>query len=145
MSYENPLVITHYGPAGVDFGTGGSAGAISFRGPNGMEGNLIDVGVCNITEAFVGTTTDGQVAVGTDADPDAYALLNVANGTSSEIGDTFNTTNDTDAILAVKIPADTQIEIDCIVGTGGTPAGIGTPYAVVAWYGSQAQGPATNT
>lgn len=140
MPYPNLMPVTHYGPAGVDFGTGGSAGAISFRGPDGMKGILLDVGVCNITEAFVGTTTDGQVAVGTDADPDAYALLNVSNGANSEIGDTFNTTNDPDAIIQPQLPADTQIEVDCIIATGGTPAGIGTPYVVVGWYGSVPQG-----
>ena len=145
MSYENPLVITHYGPAAVDFGTGGSADALSFRGPVGMKGNLIDVGVCNITEAFAGDTTDGQVAIGTDADNDANALLNVAAGATSAVGDTFNTSNDSDAILDVELDADTQYEMTCVVGTGGTPAGIGTPYCVVAWYGSQAQGTRTNT
>ena len=110
-----------------------------------MKGNLVDVGVCNITEAFAGNTTDGQVQLGVDGDLDAYALLNVAAGANSAIGDTFNTSGDTDAILAVELPADTQVEMTCVVGTGGTPAGIGTPYAVVAWYGSQPQGPATNT
>ena len=66
--YENLMCVTHYGPAGVDFGTGGSADAISFRGPKGMKGILLDVGVANITEAFAGTTTDGQVQVGIDVD-----------------------------------------------------------------------------
>lgn len=134
MAYDNGNATTHYGPAGVDFGTGGSADAISFRGPAGKKGRLIDVGVCNITEAFAGDTTDGQVQIGTDADNDAYALLNVAAGATSAIGDTFNTSNDTDAIIDANLPADTQIEMTCVVGTGGTPAGIGTPYCVVIWY-----------
>ena len=137
--YENLMCVTHYGPAGVDFGTGGSADAISFRGPKGMKGILLDVGVANITEAFAGTTTDGQVQVGTDADNDANALLNVATGANSAIGDTFNTSNDTDALIDVELDADTQYEITCVVGTGGTPAGIGTPYVVVGWYGSVPQ------
>jgi hypothetical protein len=134
MAYENPIVITHYGPAGVDFGTGGSSGAISFRGPAGHKGRLIDVGVANITEAFAGDTTDGQLLVGTDADTDAYALLNVAAGATSAIGDTFNAALDSDAIISANIPADAQIEVTAVVGTGGTPAGIGTPYVVVGWY-----------
>ncbi len=134
MAYDQQIVTTHYGPAGVDFGTGGSAGAISFRGPAGMKGQILDVGVCNITEAFVGTTSDGQVAVGDDTTQAAYALLNVANGSDSAIGDTFNASLDSDAITGTHIAEDTQVEIDCIVGVGGTPAGIGTPNVVVGWY-----------
>ena len=144
MSYENLMCVSHYGPVAVDFGTGGSADAISFRGPKGMKGILLDIGVANITEAFAGDTTDGQVTIGSDADPDAYGLLNVGAGATSAVGDTYNTSNDTDAILDQEIPADTQIEMTCVVGTGGTPAGIGTPYCVVGWYGSVPQGTATN-
>ncbi len=138
MAYENPYTVTHYGPAGVDFGTSGSSGAISFKGPAGMKGILLDVGVANITEAFVGSTTDGQVLVGIDGTTNKYATLNVANGATSAIGDTFNTSDDTNAITDRELPADTQVEITCVVGTGGTPAGIGTPYAVVGWYGDPA-------
>ncbi len=138
MSYERPYVVTHYGPAGIDFGTGGSSGAISFKGPDGMKGILLDVGVANITEAFVGTTSDGQVLIGIDGQTNRYATLNVANGAASAIGDTFNTSDDKNAIVDRELPADTQVEITCIVGSGGGPAGIGTPYAVVGWYGDPA-------
>lgn len=134
MAYDNQIVTTHYGPADVDFGTGGSSGAISFRGPAGMKGQILDVGVCNITEAFVGTTADGQVAVGDDLSQASYALLNVSNGANSAIGDAFNASLDPDAITGTHITEDTQVEVDCIVGIGGTPAGIGTPYVVVGWY-----------
>lgn len=133
-TYDNPIVITHYGPAGVDFGTGGSSGAISFRGPAGMKGRILDLGVCNITEAFAGDTTDGQLLVGTDADTDANALMNIAAGATSAVGDTYNTSNDTDAIIDADLAADTQYEVTCVVGTGGVPAGIGTPYVVVGYF-----------
>lgn len=82
----------------------------------------------------MGDTTDGQVLVGIDGDTDAYATLNVAAGAESAIGDTFNTSNDADAITEQNLPADTQVEITAVVSTGGVPAGIGTPYAVIGWY-----------
>ena len=47
--------------------------------------------------------------------------------------DTYNTQNDTDAIIEADIDS-TQIEVAFIAPTGGTPAGIGSAFVVVAWF-----------
>ena len=127
-SYDNPLVITHQF-ASHDFGAG--AGATSFKAPNGYtHGRIIDVGVIDITETFTATTTAAFVRVGTAADADAYAELAMATAAAT---DTFNTQDDTDAIIEADID-DTQVEVTYVAPTGGTPAGIGRPYVVVAWF-----------
>lgn len=128
MSYENPSTVTfQFGQH--DFGAG--AGALSFKLPKGKKGRLIDVGVTNITETFTNTTTPAYFRVGTSGDADAYAQLNLATAAAT---DTFNTVDDTDAIIEDALPADTQIEVTMVAPTGGTPAGIGTPYVVVEVY-----------
>lgn len=127
-SYDNPLVVT-YNFAQHDFGAG--AGATSFKAPAGFsKGQIIDVGVKDITETFTAVTTPAFVRLGTTGDADAYAELNMATAAAT---DTFNTQDDADAIIEATITS-TQVEVTYVAPTGGTPAGIGSPYVVVAWF-----------
>lgn len=127
MAYPYPIHASYNWPS-HDFGAG--AGAVSFKGPPGKKGKLLDVGV-HVTETFNAVTTPGYVRVGTAADPDAYAELNMGAAADTN---TWNTQDDTDAIIDPDLPADTQIEVAFVAPTGGTPAGIGTPFVIVAWY-----------
>jgi len=132
MSYSNPITTTIVNPVEQDFGAG-TGTAWSFKGPTGKKGMLIDVGVF-VTETFEDDTAPtAGVAIGTTGDADAYALLEVADGTA--LTDTFNIQDDTDAIIAQALPADTQIECTQIAAAdSGTAAGKGYPYVVVEWY-----------
>lgn len=127
-TYDNPRVIRHQFPS-HDFGAG--AGAGSLKGPPGMKGRIVDIGLSHITETFTNTTTPAYVRVGTTGDADAYAQLDCGVAAAT---DTYNTQNDTDAIIEPDLPADTQIEVTFVAPTGGTPAGIGEPYVDVAWF-----------
>lgn len=128
MSYSNPIVVT-YKFASHDFGAG--AGATSFKAPNGYtSGRILDVGLMDITETFTNTTTPGYVRVGTTGTAAAYAELDCGVAAAT---DTYNTQNDTGAITAADI-TNTQVEVTFVAPTGGTPAGIGCAYVVVAWF-----------
>jgi len=127
MSYSNPMVVTYVLPA-VDFGAGTTGHAI--KAPAGYEnGRLIDVGVA-VTETFNQVTTPGYVRVGTAADPDAYAELNMGAAAATNF---YNTQDDTDAIINADVD-NTQLEVACVAPTGGTPAGIGTVHVTIAWF-----------
>ena len=174
MSYSNPITTMIVNPVEQDFGAG-TGTAWSFKGPTGKKGILIDVGLF-VTETFVDDTAPtAGVAIGTSGDADAYALLEVADGTAltdtcievtetfacdsleacfnvgtssdadaycklnitdgTAITDTFNIQNDTNAIIAEAIPADTQIECLPVAGTDGSSVtGQGYTYVVVEWY-----------
>jgi hypothetical protein len=127
MSYDNPIAISFAFPT-HDFGAG--AGAVSFKGPPGKTGRLIDIAV-HVTETFNQVTTPGYVRVGTGANPDAYAELNMGAAANT---DTWNTQDDPDAIIDSGLPADTQIEVAFVAPTGGTPAGIGNVTIATEWY-----------
>lgn len=125
--YDNPITIT-YSLGEHDFGAGGDALAI--KGPTGKSGRLVDIGVM-VTETFTATTTAGFVRLGTAADPDAYAELNMATAADT---DYWNIQDDTDAIIDKFLPADTQVEVALVAPTGGVPAGKGYVNITVDWY-----------
>lgn len=129
MSYSQPDIVTYTFPA-VDFGTGGLTTAI--KAPAGYKnGRIIDVG-CRVTETFACDGTPGSVSIGTTGDGDAYAKLNIADGTAAT--DFFNTQDDTDAIIEADV-TNTQLEVVCAVGVdAGTEAGIGDVVIVIGWF-----------
>ena len=131
MSYSNPVTTRIQSGAAQDMGNG-TPTVFSFKGPTGMKGTIIDVGI-EVTETFACDSTEASFQVGTTGDANAYCQLNVTDGTA--LSDTFKIQNDTNAIIAEAIPADTQIECTPVVGVdSGTEAGIGYPYVVVEWY-----------
>jgi len=131
MSYSNPVTTRIQSGAAQDMGNG-TPTVFSFKGPTGMQGTIIDVGI-EVTETFACDSTEASFLVGTTSDDDAYAKLNITDGTA--LTDTFNIQDDTNAIISEALPADTQIECKPVVGVdSGTEAGIGYPYVVVEWY-----------
>ena len=131
MSYSNPVTTRIQSGASQDMGNG-TPTVFSFKGPTGMQGTIIDVGI-EVTETFAWDSTEASFQVGTTGDADAYCKLNITDGTA--LTDTFNIQNDTNAIIAEAIPADTQIECLPVAGTDGSSVtGQGYTYVVVEWY-----------
>jgi len=127
LSNINPRTVT-YVLSDVDFGAGDTAHAI--KAPAGYtEGRIIDVGVA-VSEVFNQVTTPGYVRLGTAADADAYAELNMAAAAATNF---YNTQDDTDAIINAQVSS-TQIEVACIAPTGGTETGIGDVHIVIDWF-----------
>ncbi len=130
MGYSNPPFSITYQFASHDFGAG--AGATSFKGPKGMVGVLRDIILFDVTETFNAVTTPAFIRVGTSGDADAYAEANL--GTTAATDTFVASQDDTDAIIAKDLPANTQIEVTYVAPTGGTPAGIGRAAVVVDWF-----------
>jgi len=130
MSYSNPVTTRIQSGAAQDMG--GTPTGFSFKGPTGMQGTIVDVGV-EVTETFACDQTEAYFQVGSGSDANAYCQLNITDGTA--ITDTFNIQDDTNAIIAEALPADTQIECLPVAGTDSSSVtGIGYPYVVVEWY-----------
>ena len=131
MSYSNPVTTRIQSGAVQDMGNG-TPTVFSFKGPTGMQGTIIDVGI-EVTETFACDQTEAYFQVGSGSDANAYCQLNITDGTA--LTDTFNIQDDTNAIIDEALPADTQLECTPVVGVdSGTEAGIGYPYVVVEWY-----------
>ena len=108
---------------------------LSFRLPTTWPARLIKIGLA-VTVDFACDTTEADIQLGTAADPNAYAELNITDGTTNE--DFFDETDDTNAILAADIPAGTLIEVGLNVGTdSGTAAGKGMPMFFFEMYGGE--------
>lgn len=131
MAYDNSQIIDHTVYGNFDFG-GGAAEVLSFRGPPGKKGKLLNIGV-SVVEAFANDATVASVAVGTAADADAYGLLNIADGVADL--DYYDKSDDTDAVIAANIPADQLVQVTLTNGTDGTAVtGQGIPHVVIEWY-----------
>jgi len=129
-TYDNPRTCTYSFPL-VDFGAGAGPYYYAIKGPDGHVGRIVDVGI-SVQETTVFATDLGHIQLGTAADPDAYAKLNIATATA--VKTVFNTGDDTDAIIAADVPADTDIVVTCTEGTGDGLAGQGVPYVVIDWF-----------
>lgn len=131
MSYDNKQLQTIVLPS-WDYGDGNTVDTVSFRGPTGKKGRLKKVGIM-VQETFADDQTAAKFEVGTAADPDAYALLSIADAAADV--DCFDETDDTDAIIAEDIPADTLVQLKGTAGTdSGTAAGKGLSFVVIEWY-----------
>ena len=131
MSYSNPRTTIYLDPVEQDLGAG-TGTAWSFKGPEGKQGSLKNIGVY-VTETFAGDQTTGKVLIGTTADPNYYGQLEIADGTAAT--DTFNAQDDTDAVIIEALPADTQIEVTFVgITDTGTDAGKGYAYFETFWY-----------
>ena len=140
MSYENGKTIA-YNFGSHDFGAG--AGAHAIRRLKGFKFCRIEeIHVGPITETFTNTTTPGYVRVGTAADADKFAELDMGVAAAT---DGYGTYDDTDAIKAAGQSIDLdragdagvslgQLEVTFVAPTGGTPAGIGVPTVVITWF-----------
>jgi hypothetical protein len=117
-----------------DFGADADE-VMSFRLPvrddgTAMQGQLVNIGVM-VTETFACTTTAASVSIGTAADADAYAKLNIADTTADL--DFFDKSDDTDAIIADDIAAATLVQVTFTQGTDDS-ADAGKGYLVLDFY-----------
>lgn len=128
MGYATGDQITYsFGP--IDFGAGDSQFAI--RGPNGLSGRITDV-IVSVTETFTNVTTQAFVRVGTAADNDRDLELGL--GTAA-IGTSVAASADPDNFKRDEVlEPDTDIIVNLVAPTGGTPAGIGYIHLVVNWF-----------
>lgn len=129
MSYADPDR-RQYSFGEIDFGD--AAEVLSITGPKGAKGILHAIHVA-ATETFTADTTPAYVRVGTAADPDAYAEMNLGTLADTDSASSDDGTTDPDAIIAESIPADTQVEVTTVAPTGGTPAGKGFVTIIIDW------------
>src|SRR5574343_887499 len=131
MAYDNPIVVTHQFGGVNDFGADAD-NVFYFQGPAGKRGRILSIMV-ETREAFACTTTAAYVAVGTGSDPDAYAKLNIADATPDNT--VFTEADDTDALIAPDLPADTAIVVTCGQSVDDSAdTGQGVVSIVVAWH-----------
>lgn len=133
MGYSNGREIA-YTLGELDFGA--TSENFGIRGPKGKAGRLIDYGVQGCTEAFAGGT-GATIAVGTAADPDAFgeeltivcadASGYTARSAARDVDDLEN------MIVNAEIPADTIVQITCVVASGGAEAGKACPHVIIHW------------
>ena len=131
MSYSNPLDYCYQDALETDFGAG-TGTAWSFKGPEGKQGSLTNIGL-HVTETFAGDQTTGKVLIGTTADPNYYGQLEITDAIAAT--EVFNDQDDSNCVLVEALPADTQIEVtyvQCV--DSGTAAGKGNAYVEVSWY-----------
>ncbi len=131
MSYDNPMSLNH--KFGEVFDFGGGADVVRYiKGPPGKKGILKSVSV-EVNEVFLTGTKTGKVHVGTATDDDAYAALVIPSATADNT--VFSELNDTDALIATALPADTLIKVTFVFGTdGGTVSGKGYTSILIDWY-----------
>lgn len=129
--YDNDKIYTITLPE-WDFGDGNTVDKVGAKLPPGYKGDLIGIGV-RVTETFAVDTTAAILKVGTAADDNAYAQLEIADATADTAF--FDQTDDTDAIIAHttegQIAAAEEFLIEGVAGAdAGTAAGKGIPELV---------------
>lgn len=132
--YDNPTSL-RYDLALMDFGAAAGNTTRAIKGPEGKQGIIRNIG-CDITEATVFATTLGIVQVGLSGTLDAYAVLNIptASGASTSVDLAVDPNAISAATLNGRIPADTQVLLTLIEGTGASLAGQGFPYVEIDWF-----------
>lgn len=129
MSYDNPISVT-YNFAAVDFGAGDKTRKI--KPPQGkVSGRVADIHLA-ATEVFNQVTTQAYARIGDGTDDDKYAELPIgalaANASlaaaKSNLYGSFNL--DVDGV--------TELELNMIAPTGGTPSGIADVAVTVEWF-----------
>lgn len=129
-TYDQPLHACYNFP-NMDFGASAGATVHTIPGPAGKKGRLIDIAV-GVTEVFETVTTVAHVQVGTSADADAYGKLNIPTGAADNT--VVNKADDTDAIIAADIPADTAVHVTLTEGTGAGLTGQGYVSVYIDWF-----------
>ena len=130
MSYDNPLVVSY------NMGTISTSNLTrAIKPPLGYKtGRVVDIHA-DVTTTFNQVTTPGLVEVGTAADPDKYASLNMG---AAAAGSGYNF-QDFDGIsgkddINFHVDGVTSLQYKYTAMTGGTPAGVANVTVVVAWF-----------
>jgi hypothetical protein len=118
VSYD---IVEDFAILGVDFD--GSDVATIIATPASRRAKWIECQIFEVTEAFVGHTTDANVSVGDGADIDEFGVTDdIVDGSASQIFTSYDgsiSSWDTEIIQ----PGD-QVTITCVAATGGNAAGI---------------------
>ena len=129
--YDNPFHACYNFPE-MDFGATSGATTHTIAGPAGKKGRLIDIAV-GVTEAFATSTAVAHVQVGTSGDLDAYGKLNIPTGSADNT--VVNSVDDSDAVIAADIPAETAVHVTLTEGTDGSSVtGKGYVSVYIDWY-----------
>jgi hypothetical protein len=147
VSYDNPVRERYVLPSSA---YGATTASQKIKGPKGLKGLVRDITVIPTADC-VGTTTVPEVAVGATSAANEYARfrLGTAVGTgytsaqgvrkASGLAGTAHPRTLTDfaghvELEKASIPADTDIFITGVAGTGGTPAGTFVAYIDIEWF-----------
>lgn len=134
MSYSNPIYDT------VSLGSltmATQASSISFKGPKGLQGELLDVRVTFTSNLTNGTTTGPVIKVGNGDDDDAYlaAWTVVAASTNVTAPEPYVASATTGKVTGTLIAADTEVLVAFTAPTGGSPAnGAAMVSVLVRWF-----------
>jgi len=130
-TYDTPIHGTYNFP-NYDFAeTVGSSTTHSIPVPAGYKGKLKDISVA-LTEITAWTANLGIVQVGITGNTDAYGQLNIPTGQADN--SIYNSTDDTDAIIAADIAAETCVIVTLTEATGGVLTGQGYVTVYIDWY-----------
>lgn len=151
--YDEPIREVYTMPSAA---FGATTDAMRIIGPRGKWGLVRDIEV-DITASMVGTTTVPEIAVGAAQGQNQYGRFRLGTTATagyaatavfraSQVGG--NTLSDGTATfddfpehvklgavqqIASRIPADTQVFITRVAGTGGSPAGTGAVRVTIDW------------
>lgn len=148
-TYDSPITEEYYIPSAA---FGATTDATRIIGPKGRKGFVRDIMV-DITASMVGTTTVPEIVVGATSGASEYARFRLGTSATagyaatavfraSQVGG--NTLQDGTPVYedytghvkmaTAPIPADTQVFITRVAGTGGSPAGTGTTRVTIDWF-----------
>lgn len=130
MSYADPLYVSHNYPA-HNFTSPITRAIKPPRRCN--RGRVEEIHVA-VTTLFTQVTTPGYVNVGTAADDDKYASLNMGAAAANTA---YNVTDVASAIFSdIDLVRDavSAIQLKTVAPTGGSPAGVGDITLVLAWF-----------
>lgn len=123
-----PFCVTYTFPA-KDFGAG--TFTESFETPPGFRGIIRSVALTDVTEAFTAVTTQAYVNLGVPSgDVDAYAY-------TAGLGTLAINGSDSPALtlgVTPTIEPNSEVWLQGVAPTGGTPAGIGTVSVTVLYF-----------
>ena len=109
---------------------GAAAEVFSFRGPLDKDGVILQIGGA-VVETFACDNTAAALLVGTAADANLFAQLNIPDATADLVF--WSEENDPDAILT-RIPKNTLVQFSGQNGVdAGTEAGMVIPILVIEW------------
>lgn len=145
MSYSDGIVMTYTFDEETDFAL--ATNSIIIKPPGDFEnGRLMDIGLHNVSIAFLTDTTDAQIQVGDGTDPDRYGFIPLADGlavgaATSTIDNITTDPVDTkgfgpnDQYITLSDLTDNELVITFLQGVhSGAETGTGTPYIAVRWF-----------